>query len=158
MYDKKKQKAETYKSIEKRMKRIVLMYENGLLCRSFKSFLSHESFASFYDDCLHKWSMLWFFSASLKILKNYRIWFIIEERLYQAKHSLFSTNLETFSDTRDEKCIVEIWRKNPRKNLNLDEDLNTIDDIYFFNRSSRMFSLNSWSHLVKFHKGHSRNY
>ena len=53
-YKEKKRKAETCKSIEKRMKQIVLMYKNGLLCRSSESFLSHEFFTLFYDDCLHK--------------------------------------------------------------------------------------------------------
>ena len=57
-YDEKKRRAETYKSIEKRMRRIVLMYEDELLCRSFESFLFHKSFASLYDDCLHGWNML----------------------------------------------------------------------------------------------------
>ena len=56
-YNEEKRKVETYKSIEKKMRRIALMYEDGLLCRSFKSFFSHESFASFYDDYLHEWSM-----------------------------------------------------------------------------------------------------
>ena len=56
--DEKKRRAETYKSVEKRMKRIALMYEDGPLCRSLEFFLFYESSASFYDDCLHKWSML----------------------------------------------------------------------------------------------------
>ena len=56
-YDKKKRRAEMYKSIEKRMRRIVLMYENGLLCRSFEFFLFYKFLASFYDDCLHEWNM-----------------------------------------------------------------------------------------------------
>ena len=53
-YDEKEQRAETYKSIEKKMRRIVLMYENELLCWFLEFFFSHESFASFYDDCLHE--------------------------------------------------------------------------------------------------------
>ena len=57
-YDEKKRRAETYKSIEKRMRRTALMYENELLCRSSESFLFHEFFASLYDDCLHEWNML----------------------------------------------------------------------------------------------------
>ena len=56
-YDKKKRRTEAYKSIEKRMKQIALMYENGLLCWSFEFFLFHEFFASFYDDCLYEWNM-----------------------------------------------------------------------------------------------------
>ena len=57
-YDEKEWKIEAYKSVEKKMKQIALIYENGLLCRSFESFFSHESLASFYDDCLHEWNML----------------------------------------------------------------------------------------------------
>ena len=57
-YDKEKRRIETYKPVEKRMGRTALMYKNGLLCRSSEFFLSHESFASFYDDCLHEWNML----------------------------------------------------------------------------------------------------
>ena len=106
-YDEKKQETEAYKSIEKKMKRIALMYENELLCRSFKFFLFHESFASLYDDCLHEWSMLWSFSTSLKTSEDYRIQLVIEERFCQAMRSSFLTDLETSSDIRDERCIVE---------------------------------------------------
>ena len=97
-YDEKKRRIETYKSVEKKMKWIVLMYEHELLCRFSKSFFFHEFFASFYDDCLHKWSTLWFFPAFLKVSKNYRIWFVIEKRLCQAMRSSFLIDFEIFSD------------------------------------------------------------
>ena len=157
-YDKKKQRVEAYKSIEKKIKWIILMYENKLFCQFSEFFLFYEFFASFYDDCLHKWNMLLFFSASLKISENYYIQFVIEKRLCQAERSSFSINFETSSNIRNKKCIVEIWHKNLWRNSNLDESLNTIDDIYSFNRNSRMFSLNFWLHLVRFRKNRSRNY
>ena len=97
-YDKKKREAETYKSIEKKMERIVLMYENELLCRFSESFLSHESLASFYDDCLHEWNMLWSLSTSLEASEDYRIQFVIGKKLCQAMRSSFLTDLETSSN------------------------------------------------------------
>ena len=106
-YDEKKWKVETYKSIEKKMKRIVLMYEHELFCRFSESFLSHKFLASLYNDYLHRWNMFWFLSASLKISKNYRIWFIIEKRFCQAMRLSFLINFETFLNIRDERCIVE---------------------------------------------------
>ena len=106
-YDEKKQRAETYKSIEKRMRRIALMYKNELLCRSSESFLFHESFASFYDDCLHEWNMFWSFSASLRASEDYHIQFVIEKKLCQAMRPSFLTDFETSSNIQDERCIVE---------------------------------------------------
>ena len=140
------------------MKWIVLMYENELFCRFFKSFLFYKSFASFYDDCLHEWNMFWFLSTFLKILKDYHIQFVIEKKLCQAKRSSFSTDFETSSNIWNEKYIAGIWHKSSRRNSNLDENLNTIDNIYSFSRNSRMFSLNFWSHLVKSRKNHLKNY
>ena len=105
-YNEKKREVETYKSIEKRMRRIALMYENGLLCRSSESFLSHEFFASFYNNCLHEWSMLWSLPASLKTSEDYHIQFVIEKKLCQAMRSPFLTDFETSSDIWNERCIV----------------------------------------------------
>ena len=107
-HDEKKWKVEAYKSIEKKMKRIALMYENELLYRFSEFFLFHEFFASFYDDCLYKWNMFWFFSTFLKTSKDYHIWFVIKERLCQAMRSSFLIDFEIFSNIRDKRCIVEI--------------------------------------------------
>ena len=121
-------------------------------------FFFHEFFASFYDNCLHEWNMLWFLSTFLKISENYHIRFIIKKKLCQTKRSSFLINFETSLNTRDEKYIIGIWRKSLRRNSNLDENLNTIDDIYSFSRSFCMFSLNFWLHFVRFRKNHSKNY
>ena len=107
-YNKKKRKVEAYKPIEKKMKRIALKYKNGLLCRFFKSFFFHESLASLYDDCLHRWNMFWSFSASLKISEDYRIQFVIEKKLCQAMRSSFLIDFEISSNIRNERCIAEI--------------------------------------------------
>ena len=50
----KRQKTETYKSIEKKMKRIFLTYENESIYRSFEFFSFRKFLASFYDDYLYK--------------------------------------------------------------------------------------------------------
>ena len=45
----------------------------------------------------------------------------------------FLIDFKTFSNICNEKYIVEIYYKSLRKIQNLNEDSNTIDDIYFFN-------------------------
>ena len=106
-YNEKKRRIKAYKSIEKKMRRIALMYKNELFCRSSESFLFHESFASLYDNCLHEWNMLWSLSASLKTSEDYHIQFVIEKRLCQTMRSSFLINLKTSSDIRNGKCIIE---------------------------------------------------
>ena len=107
-YNEKERRAETYKSIEKRMRRIVLMYENESFCQSLEFFLLYEFFASLYNDYLHEWNMLWFLSASLKASEDYCIQFVIEKRFCQTMRSSFLTDLETSSDIWNGRCIVGI--------------------------------------------------
>ena len=51
--------------------------------------------------------MLWFLSASSEVSEDYHIQFVIEKRFCQTMRSSFLIDFETFSDIRDEKCIIE---------------------------------------------------